>query len=207
MNYGELQTAIIEDSHRADLSALVPRFVSECEGMIRRELNAYLLTAQLTDLDRVVGMPQIYTLPDGVLVIRTVALNGVQKREMQRVALGSLNKYALTGDADIYGEAGNGTIEFRGSPAEGAVIDLTYYGMPAPLVDDTDTNTLLDENETLYKSGALFFLYQNTQDLQLAQTQLDVFTNVMGTLNEQIARIIGGAAITASYNFSGGSSY
>lgn len=207
MNYGELKQAIIEDSHRPDLSALVPRFVSECEGMIRRDLNAYLLSAQLDDTARDPIATQIYNLPDGVLIIRTIAENGIVSREVQRIALGGLHKYPLSGPLSVYGEAGNGTVEFRGSPAVGSLLDITYFGMPEALIDDTDTNRLLEENETLYKSGALFFLYQNTQDLQLAQTQLDVFTNVLTALNEQIARVIGGAAITSSYNFSGGSSY
>lgn len=207
MNYGELKQAIIEDSHRPDLTALVDRFVGEAEGMIRRELTAYLLTAQMDDADRDATNTQIYNLPDGVVILRTVAQHGVVANEIERIALGSLHKYTLSGPLRVYGEAGNGTIEFRGSPASGTLIDITYYGIPPNLVDNADTNTLLDENATLYKSGSLFFLYQNTQDLELAQTQLTVFNDVIENLNEQISRKISGAKITASYNFGSGGGY
>ena len=44
MNYGELKTAILDDTHRADLSSHVARFVRQCEGLIRRDLTAYLLS-------------------------------------------------------------------------------------------------------------------------------------------------------------------
>ena len=205
--FAELKQAIIEDTHRPDLEPLVDRFVSECEGMIRRELTAHLLTAQLSDADRDPTEVQIYTLPPGVVILRTVAQHGVTAPEVIRTALGSLSKYPLSGPMRLYGEAGNGTIEFRGSPAEGTLIDITYYGMPEDLVNDDDTNTLLDSNETLYKSGAMFFLYQNTQDRELASDQLQVFNGVLTNLNEQIARKIGGAKITASYNFGAGSGY
>lgn len=207
MNFLDLKTAILQDTHRQDLEPLVDRFVSECEGLIRRELTAYILDAQLTDADRIAPDSQIYNLPDGVLILRTVADNGVVGGEVQRIALGTLNKYALTGSPVVYGEAGTGTIEFRGNPPEGSIFNIVYYGMPENLVEDTDTNKLLEENFTLYKSGGMFFLYQNTQDRELASDQVQVFNSVMTTLNEEIARKIGGAKITASYNFGAGGGY
>ena len=207
MNYGELQTAIVEDTHRPDLATLVPRFIEEGEDMIRRELTAYLLTTTLVEADRSLTNPSQYSLPAHVLVIRRLALQGQLGSDIARIALGSITSYTTTQRVAVYAEPGDGLIEFRGSPAEGTVLDFYYYGMPEDLVDDDDTNRLLDENETLYKSGAMFFLYQNTQDRELAADQLNVFNGVMTNLNEQTARKIGGAKITASYNFGAGSGY
>jgi hypothetical protein len=205
--YAELQQAIIEDSHRPDLALLVPRFIRECEGMIRRELNAYILGVQLLEADRVApGSPQ-YTLPVDALIIRNIALSGRVGASLSRIALSAITGYPLTDRVAVYAEPGTGVIEFRGSPPEDSIFDLSYFGIPAPLVDPTDTNTLLDENETLYKAGAMFYLFQNTQDKGLAQDQLSVFDNVITTLNEEIARKIGGLTITPSYNFSLGSAY
>ena len=79
--------------------------------------------------------------------------------------------------------------------------------MPAPLVNDEDTNSLLEENETLYKTSAMFYLYQNTQDRELSKDALDIFSSIIETLNDEIARKIGGAKITASYQFGQGGSY
>jgi hypothetical protein len=207
MTYAELQAAIIEDSHRPDLASLVPRFIREGEGMIRRDLTAYLLTGELGEAARVTPGGPIYTLPDGVMVIRRLALQGQLSAEVARIALGAIGAYPLTARVATYAEPGDGTVIFRGAPPTDTIFDLNYYGMPAPLVAEDDTNALLDENESLYKSGALFFLYRNTQDRELASDSLDVFNGVISTLNEQVARKVGGAKITPSYNFSGGSSY
>lgn len=205
--YADLVTAVIEDTHRPDLASLVPRFIREGEGMIRRELIAHLLTRTLSDTDRTAPDSSIYNLPAGTLIIRRIALQDQHRRELTRIALGALTLHPFTQRVSVYAEAGDGTIEIRGGVETGIVFDLNYYGMPDELVNDTDTNDLLDSNETLYKSGAMFNLYQHTQDRELAQDALSIFSDVIETLNEQISRKVGGANVTASYNFSGGSSY
>jgi hypothetical protein len=207
MNYGELQTAVIEDTHRPDLAALVPRFIRESEDMIRREMTAYMLTTTLEEADRSLTNSSQYSLPEGVLVIRRVAIAGSLGSDITRIALGSITSYPTTQRVAVYVQPGDGLLEFRGTPPTDTIFDLNYFGMPARLVADTDTNALLDENETLYKAGAMFYLYQNTQDRELASDALDVFQGVVETLNEQIARKIGGAKITASYNFGSGGGY
>jgi hypothetical protein len=207
MDYADLQTAVIEDSHRPDLANLVPRFIREGEGMIRREMVAFLLTTTIEESSRSVTNPAQYLLPDGVQIIRRIAIAGSLGSDITRIALGSITSYTATQRVAVYVEPGDGLIEFRGNPPEDTIFDLNYYGMPAPLVADTDTNTVLEENETLYKAAALFYLYQNTQDRELASDQLDIFEGVVETLNEQIARKIGGAKITASYQFGSGGGY
>ena len=69
MNYGELKQAILDDTHRADLSTHVARFVRQCEGMIRRDLTAYLLNTTITDADRVAD--GLFNLPARILQIRS----------------------------------------------------------------------------------------------------------------------------------------
>lgn len=206
MNYDDLKTAVIEDTHRPDLTGLVPRFIREAEGMIRREMTAYILTTTIEEPARQAN-PNQYTLPTGALIIRRIAVQGQQGSDLTRIALGNITSYAAAQGLAVYAEPGDGLIEFRGTPPADTIFDLNYFGMPAPLVDDTDTNTLLDENETLYKSAAMFYLYQNTQDRELASDALDVFNGVVSTLNEQVARKIGGAKITASYQFGSGGGY
>ena len=106
-----------------------------------------------------------------------------------------------------YAENGDGTIEFRGVPSATDVFDILYYGTPAPFSADGDENELLTDHETLYMAGAKFFLYLHTQDRELASDELDIYNGVIDTLNEQVARKVGGASIAPTYNFAGGSSY
>jgi len=205
MNYGELKQAVIDDSHRPDLATFVPRFVTECEGLIRRQLTAYLLTTTLADADRI--SDGLYQLTARTLVLREIRLQGRQGDSIARVIPAAVRRLSASADVLQYAEVGDGTIEFRGTPGTDQVFDVSYYGSPVPLVADSDTNELLTDHESLYISGAKFFMYIHTQDRELAADELDIFNGVTDTLNEAVARKIGGANIAPSYNFAGGSSY
>jgi hypothetical protein len=205
MNYGELKQAILDDTHRSDLSTHVARFVRQCEGLIRRDLKAYLLRTTITVSSLVSG--GVYNLPARSLVVRSIKLQGRQGDDLVRVSPGQIRRLDSTADVVQYCQNGDRTIEFRGVPSATDVFDLTYFGTPAPFASDSDENTLLTDHETLYMAGSKFFLYLHTQDKELAKDELDIFNGVIDTLNEQMARRIGGAAIAPAYNFAGGSSY
>ena len=92
-------------------------------------------------------------------------------------------------------------------PGTADVFDILYFGSPVPFAADGDTNNLLTDHESLYMAGAKFYMYLHTQDRELAQDELDIFNGTMATLNEQIARQIGGSNIAPMYNMSSSSSY
>lgn len=207
MNYGDLKTAILADTHRPDLSAHVERFVRQCEGLIRRDLKAYLLHETITDSDRVYAGGGLYNIPARCLEIRQVTLQGRQGDALQRVAPGVIERLDTTAPVVQYVELGNNTIDFQGVPGSNDIFDILYYGTPAPFASDSDENDLLTDHETLYMAGSKFYLYLHTQDRELASDELDIYNGVIDTLNEQIARKIGGANVAPSYNFAGGSSY
>jgi hypothetical protein len=204
MNYTELQTAIITDTHRPDLASEIPRFIRLGEGLIRRDLKAYELTATLTDADRV--QDGIYTLPGTVVDIRTVQLVGRQSDGLQRVMPNAIKRLRANADVVQYAQNGDGTIEFRGIPSADNEITVRYFGTPAPL-DTQPTNELLDDHEGLYQSAAQYYLYLNTQDRELAQDQATTFEAIMERINEWMARKIGGGNVAPVYNFATRSSY
>ncbi len=205
MNYGELKQAILDDTHRPDLSTHVARFVRMCEGMIRRDLRGYILTTTLTDSDRV--SDGVYNLPARLLEIRSLRLQGRQGDGIIRVAPGQIRRLEAATDVVQYCQYGDDTIEFRGVPGAAEVFDLTYMGTPTPFTDDTDENDLLTDHESLYMEGSKVFLYMHTQDRELAGDAATLFDNIIDDLNQQVAREIGGANVAPSYNFAGGSSY
>lgn len=205
MNYGELKQAILDDTHRPDLTTHIERFVRECEGMIRRYLTAYELSTTITDADRV--SEGIFSTPARVLVVRSIHLQGRQGDDLVRVSPGQIRRLSASSDVLQYAQYGNDRFEFRGVPGTTDVFDISYFGTPAPFTTDTDENDLLTDHETLYLAGSKVFLYNHTQDLELAASQGQLFDNIIEDLNEQVARKIGGAQIAPTYNFAGGSSY
>jgi len=205
MNYGELKTAVLADTHRSDLVNDVARFVRECEGLIRRELTAYALRTTMTDSDRISS--GLYNVPGTLVQIRSIHLQGRDGDGLTRVAPGHIRRLDVTSDPWQYAQNGDNTIEFRGVPSTTHIFDLLYYGTPAPFVDDIDENDLLTDHEGLYMAGSMFYLYLHTQDRELAADQLDVFNGIIDTLNESVARKIGGSGIAPIYNMSSRSSY
>lgn len=196
MTYAVLKTDLAAFSHRSDLTTYLPTFVALAEGMIRRDLQGYELTTTIDETDR--SADGVYNLPANVSVLRAVytedAPNGAEN-----VGLGQLRAIAANSPVIWYSVIGE-QIEFRGVPATDAEIELRYFGLPTALSADGDTNALLEDHYALYLYGSLFFLYQFTQDVELAQGALDTFNNTITTLNEQHSRKIGGAVTNSATN-------
>jgi hypothetical protein len=200
LNYGTLKTAVLDYAHRADLSANVAGFIRLAEGMIRRELRAYEVTYALGESDR--SAAGLYNLPSTLLEVRVVngaAADG-SSFTLENVGVVGIKNLDSSSTPVQYAVRGQ-QIEFRGIPGTGATFDLLYLGWPAELAADPDTNSLLTNHEALYVYGALFHLYQYTQDVELAQGALDTFSDAVEKLNQQNGRKNGGASVGAAYNF------
>lgn len=206
MTYADLQTAIIEDTHRADLTSLVPRFIRLGEGLIRRDLKAYELVANITDSDRITAGEGLYNLPGTLVNIRSLHVVGRSGDALHRVSPNSIRRLDASTLPAQYTQHSNGTIEVRGVPSASTVLEVRYFGIPAPLAT-TPTNTLLTDHEGLYQAAATYYLYLHTQDRELAQDQANTFDAIMERINEFAARKIGGASVAPAYNFSARSSY
>lgn len=201
MNYGELKSAVASDSHRTDLTTVIPRFIREAEGMIRRELIALTITATLTESDRLSN--GTYNLPSGLQSIRAIYTS---TWSLEKVSLAQLHNLPTTAEPSWFTGRGTNRVEFRGIPSTDAEFDIEYMGHPAALADDSDTNDILTNHESLYKEAALFYLYKHTQDLELAQGAIDTYSDILKKLNEQFGRRHGGANIAGAYNLYGGQS-
>lgn len=206
MNYTDLQAAIIADTHRPDLADHVPRFIRLGEGLIRRDLKAYELSATLTDADRVVAGEGVYSLPGRIVDIRAIHVVGRQGDDLQRVAPGYIRRLAASAAVMQYTQYGSNLVEFRGVPGAAESFQVRYFGTPAPLADVAE-NDLLTDHEGLYMAAAKFFLYNHEQNRELAQDEASIFDATMERINEQMARKIGGSAITPTYNMSSRSAY
>lgn len=207
MNYGELKSAVASDSHRTDPETIaeIPRFIRECEGLIRRELQAITVTATLDESDRDSGA--VYNLPTGLQEIRAIySTEENNEFALQPVSLQALKGLPSTASPYVYALRGDNQIEFRGTPGTDTEFDLEYFGHPVALSADGDTNSLLTNHETLYKAGALAFLYQYAIEPENAQGQFDIFYNVIDKLNAQFNRRNSGATVRGQYNLYGGQS-
>lgn len=192
MNYGQLKTAVLDYMHRPDLTAEVAGFVRLAEGMIRRDLRADTYSVTLDADDRVEA--GVYTLPSTLLEIRSVRIGNRTLTQVGPSEIRQLYDSAPPLNYCVHGS----TMEIRGAPSEETEIHVRYFGHPAELVQDADDLAL---DEALYLYGALFFGYQFTQDLELAQAALDTFADALQKLNEAAGRKLGGARMQGVYHF------
>lgn len=199
MNFGQLKTRVLAYAHRASLTAEVAGFVSLAEGMIRRELQAMPLTITLDETDR--SSEGVYTLPEVAVQVRAIyPADDSTQYALHQVSLEELRRLPAAA-TPIYFSVIGSTIEFRGVPETDAEFTLHYLGHPVALSADGDENDLLTNNEALYVYGALFHLYQFTQDPELAQGALDTFRQALERLNAQVTRKLAGARVANAYHF------
>lgn len=206
MNFGELKTELATESHRTDLTDLIPGFIESCEGMIRRELQQMSITVTLDEDDRAsVGT---YNLPTGAVQVRAIHRNAGTARDvaLEKVGLHQLRSMSTAANPLWFADRAANQIEIRGTPATDQEFTLEYLGVPTALSADADTNSLLTNHKALYVEGSLFYLYKHLQDVELAQAALDTFNDVVKKLNEQYGRKVGGASIAGAYNLYGGNS-
>lgn len=212
MNYGELKTFVLADAHRTDLSedgdTGAAGFIRRGEGLIRRDLVGYELSATLDEDDR--SANGVYTLPSGVAVIRSVT-GTYSGDEYGLTDVGAKRIKGIPDDVTpVWYAIFGSSIEFRGVPATDAAFVVRYFGLPTALADDGDENDLLTDHEELYVAAAQFYLYQYAQDRELANDCYSRFETAIEKLNDFVARRTGGGGNAGPYNlgnFSVGSGY
>ena len=199
LTYTTLQSTVLAQAARTELTTEVLQFIRMCESMIRAEVEAFETRTTLVEADRSSG--GVYNLSGQVQEVRAIYATDDQGETyaLENVGLAGIRIIPSTADVQFYGISGQ-TIEFRGVPGTDASLEIVYYGWPDPL-DTTATNTLLTNYEDLYVYGTLFHLYNYTQDLELAQASLSVFTAAVDRVNRSNAARNGGGSVMPAYNF------
>lgn len=201
MNYSELQTAILTDSHREDYAALVPRFIAEGEALIALTLEGYFLETQLLEASR--QSEGVYNLPSRVTLMRTVLYNNIPLDPVDETLIA---QYRTWSEVRAYCMRSS-SIVFAGVPPTGSVFTLNYFGMPAPLAAPTDTNNLLNDCPQLYIEAAQVYVYKRARNLELASAMVQSVNSTIKNINRKMKKKLGGAQSANAYNVSFRSSY
>jgi hypothetical protein len=201
MTYAELKAAILSDTHRADYEPYIARFVAQGEALIALSLEGYFLTATLDEDDRV--LEAVYSLPSKVTLMRTVLYDN---RPLNPVDETLIAQYRSVADVMSYCMR-DSTILFAGIPPEDAEFTLNYFGMPAALTNDTDTNTLLEECPQLYIEAAQVYLFKRARNFEAASAMFQSVTSYIRDINRRTKKKLGGGQSANPYNVSFRSSY
>lgn len=201
MNYAELKAAILSDSQRSDYTPYVARFVSQAEALIALSLEGYFLSATLTEADRV--LESVYTLPSRVTMMRTVLYDNCP---LEQVDESLIAQYRDNSNVVAYCMRDT-TIVFAGIPPEDAEFTVNYYGLPAPLAAEDDTNALLTDYPQLYIEAAQVYVYKRARNLEAASAMLQSVASYIRDINRRMKKKLGGGQSANAYNVSFRSSY
>jgi hypothetical protein len=201
MIYSELKTAILGDTHREDYAPHIVRFIQQGEALIALTLEGYFLEATLNETNRVVEA--IYSLPSKVTLMRAVLYNNVPLDQVDETLV---SQYRSITDLVAYCMR-DSTILFAGIPPTDAEIQLKYFGMPAALVADADTNTLLNECPQLYIEAAQVYLFKRARNIELASAMFQSVQSMIRDINRKTKKKLGGGQSANAYNVSFRSNY
>lgn len=201
MIYSELKTAIRGDSHREDYAEeVIERFITQGESLIALSLEGYFLEATIDEDDRVIDA--IYTLPSKVTLMRTVLYNNCPLDQVDETLIAQYRNaepvaYCMR----------DSTILFAGVPPADAEFKLNYFGMPAALAEENDTNNLLNDCPQLYIEAAQVYLFKRARNLELSSAMFQSVQSLIRDINRKMKKKLGGGQSANAYNVSFRSSY
>lgn len=206
MNYGELKDQVLNISHRADYETDIPDWVELVESVMASRLRAVemITLATLGESDR--ESDEIYNLPSGFLEdIQFKTPSGSSGVGLKKIGLEALYGYERSTRLWGYALVSDGTdakqVAFIGTPAADVEIDARFFKRSI-LDTDNDSNTtlVLTNHPEIYVHGLLFYIYNKSQDLELAQGNLELFNTAIDVCNEQAGRYLGGTIAKPTYN-------
>jgi hypothetical protein len=183
MNWGEIKSAVIELSHRDDLTALLPLFLKLAEQRIYYgELNAPKV--------RCAAMRQFATLangtqPTGYLEAIKVAPNGKPEWPLTYKPMEQMpdawEAFSWDGQTLVL------------STEQAFPIDLTYYAKLATPVADTDENWVMANAPNIYIASLLVEVGRRGMDDELAAREANNYASSVNALtsHEKAAAISG----------------
>lgn len=204
MTKAELRAAALGDSHRENYTLLIDRFIQQAEALIKSRLESYGLEYTFADVDRPGGTASpIYTLPARVTLPRYLhgpdyPLDAVDENVVAtRKSSSVLECFCVRPN----------TLVVAGTPGAGTTLLFQYFGLPAALAADGDTNALMNDYPQLYIDATQVYIFRRAQDYESAKIAQDSAFALIDEINRQMKKKIGGARASGPYNVAFRSSY
>jgi hypothetical protein len=201
MIFSELKTAILSDTHREDYSPYINRFVQQAEALIALSLEGYFLETTIDEDDRI--LESAYNQPAKVTLMRSVIYNNCPLDQVDETLIAQYRDLSVVKAYCMRGS----TIVFAGIPPTDASFELKYFGMPAALVNDNDTNNLLNDVPQLYIEAAQVYLFKRARNFEAASAMLQSVASYIRDINRKMKKKLGGGQSANAYNVSFRSSY
>jgi hypothetical protein len=206
MDRNTVLTAAFSDAHREDLQPTYgSRFMLEAESLIRARLEFYYQETTLDDTARVAPNSAVYNLPsrDISLIRHVLRSDGLPLDQTDET---NIHTYASLSQVVAY-VVRPSTLMIAGTPGVGDTMSLHYFGMPLPLVNDGDSNNLLNDYPDLYKEAVQVSIFKRARDYDAATAMFQSANSKLDEINRKMKKLLGGARSSNPYNTAWRSSY
>ena len=201
--YTELKTSIGDWLNRADLTSVIPDFISLAEAQVERTLR----TRQMIVRANASFDAQYGAVPADFLETKSLKLTSTNPQTpLQFLSIDALDNeasnYTASGKPRFFGVVGG---QFRIVPTPDATYttELTYYAKLTKLSSSVATNWLLTANPDIYLYGALLQAAPYLQDDARIQTWATLYERALNdsqTADDRGASS-GGALLTRAKTF------
>ena len=201
--YAELKTSIGDWLNRADLTAVIPDFISLAEAQVERTLR----TRQMIVRANASFDAQYGAVPADFLETKSLKLTSTNPQTpLQFLSIDALDNesanYTASGKPRFFGVVGG---QFRLVPVPDATYttELTYYAKLTKLSNSVTTNWLLTSSPDIYLYGALLQAAPYLQDDARIQVWSSLYDRAMSELQTADDRgaSSGGALLTRAKTF------
>jgi hypothetical protein len=201
--YTELKTSIGDWLNRADLTTVIPDFISLAEAQVERTLR----TRQMIVRANASFDAQYGAVPSDFLETKSLKLTSTNPQTpLEFLSIDALDnkasEYTGSGKPRFFGVVGG---QFRIVPTPDATYttELTYYAKLTKLSSTVATNWLLTSNPDIYLYGALLQAAPYLQDDARIQTWATLYERALNdsqTADDRSASS-GGALLTRAKTF------
>jgi hypothetical protein len=201
--YAELKTSIGDWLNRADLTSVIPDFISLAEAQVERTLR----TRQMIVRANASFDAQYGAVPADFLETKSLKLTSTNPQTpLSFLSIDALDaemtKYTASGKPRFFGIVGG---QFRIVPTPDATYttELTYYAKLSKLSTSNTTNWLLTSNPDIYLYGSLLQAAPYLQDDARIQTWATLYERALNdsqTADDRSASS-GGALLTRAKTF------
>ena len=201
--YAELKTSIGDWLNRADLTAVIPDFISLAEAQVERTLR----TRQMIVRANASFDAQYGAVPADFLEVKSLKLTSTNPiTPMTYLSIDALDneiaKYTASGRPKFFGVVGD---QFRIVPTPDAnyTTELIYYAKLTKLSSSVASNWLLTANPDIYLYGALLQAAPYLQDDARIQTWATLYERALNDAQtaDDRASSSGGTLLTRAKTF------
>lgn len=178
--YANLQLAIAGFLNRADLTSVIPDFITLAEAEMRRRLRTRRATGRSTATltSEYIAVPSDFGGPRAIVLTGTNPIALLEYAEPSKMLEVQQGTFTGTGQPKWYSVVGE-NLQFLPVPDGSYAIEMTYWKGLAALTTSATSNWMLTDNPDAYLYGSLMHSAPYLMDDERVGMWATAFTGIM----------------------------